>query len=104
MYVLAFADLLADANAALAPLQAWLGRPHRPMPEGQRYGLPFVQAGRDSLPRAIEHDRHDLSRRCTPDELTRIHHDLLAAVPLAARISGLRSGPVGPSIPSLRAA
>jgi hypothetical protein len=104
MYILAFADLLADANAALAPLQAWLGRPNRPMPEGQRYGLPFVQAGRDRLPREIEHDRHDLSRRCTPEELTRVQRDLLAGVPLAARVSGLRSGPVGPSIASLRAA
>jgi hypothetical protein len=104
MYVLAFADLLADANAALAPLHAWLGRFHRPMPAGQRYGLPFVQAGRDRLPREIEHDRHDLSSRCTPEELARIQRDLLASVPLAAAVARLRSGPVGPSFQKLRAA
>lgn len=104
MYVLAFADVLADANAAMAPLQAWLGRRRRPMPEGKRYGLPFVQAGRDRLPRGIEHDRHDLSSRCTAEELARIHQELLASVPLVGRVAGLRSGPVGQPIRRLRAA
>lgn len=94
LYVLAFADLLADVNAALAPLHAWLGRPHRPMPEGMRYGLPFVQAGRNRLPRSIEIDRHDISARCGPDELERIRSAIRSGWPHAERIASLTSGPV----------
>lgn len=93
LYVLAFADLLADVNEALAPLQAWLGRPHQPMPEGRRYGLPFVQAGRSRLPRGIEFDRHDVAARCTPDEMARVR-DALSAFPPVATVARLRSGAV----------
>lgn len=95
LYVLAFDDLLADADAAIAPLHAWLGRPPRPLPEGRKYGLPYVQAGRDRLPRAIERDRHDIASRCTAADLDRIRRAVDAGVPDHGRIGALRSGAVG---------
>ena len=97
LYVVNFADLLDDIDATMAPLHAWLGRPHRRMRANVRCGLPYVQAGRWRLPRAIETDRHDIERRCPPDRLAEIRSLVREGVPGAERLATIRSGPVGRS-------
>ena len=93
LFVVNFGDLLRDVDAPMARLHEWLGLPHVPMPAGMKYGLPYVQAGRVRLPRGIEVDRHDIASRCSPVELERVRGEVARAIPLAARVAGLPSGP-----------
>jgi hypothetical protein len=93
LYIVNLAHLVADPDATLAPLQAWLGRWPRRMDRSRDCGMPYTAGGRDRMPRGIETDRHNVASRCDQATLARIRRELLRAVPAATWITTLRSGP-----------
>jgi hypothetical protein len=92
-YIVSLAELVAEPDATLAPLQVWLGRWPRRMDRARDCGMPYTAGGRDRMPRGIEIDRHDVTSRCDPATLERIRRELRRAVPAASWIASLRSGP-----------
>lgn len=105
LYVVNFTHLVHDTNAAIRPLHAWLGLPHRPIRPTMTYGLPTAQSAQYGLPVGIEAERDDVPRRCSPERLAEIREAVSNAVPGDERLIGLRSGPVaGPAMEARRAA
>jgi hypothetical protein len=93
LYVLNLKDVVKDPDAALKPLQVWLGRWPRATTAGAECGMPYSVGGCDQIPRGIEADRHDVSRRRTPEELAEIRREVLAAMPYAEELAAIPSGP-----------
>lgn len=103
VYLVNLADVIRDADAALAGLGRWLGRSPRRIDHARKCGLPYVAGGRRRRG-GIEADRHDMATRCTPFELARIRRDLLRAIPDAEWLATVRSGPAVAGRPRTRAA
>lgn len=94
LYVVNMSELVRQPNATLAPLLVWLGRWPRPIAADAECGMPYTVGGRDDVPRGIEADRHDVSRRRSPEELATIRHAVLEAMPYAESLATIASGPV----------
>lgn len=92
-YIVNLADVIGQPDATLAPLQFWLGRPPRSIDPQGACGLPYEAGGRGGLPQGIETDRHDITSRCSFQELAAIRREADRAMPYRRSIASLRSGP-----------
>jgi hypothetical protein len=102
LYILNLTDVVKDPDGALRPLQVWLGRWPRATTAGEKCGMPYSVGGRDRIPRGIESDRHDVSRRRAPEELAEIRREVLMAMPYAEELAAIPSGPATACSESIR--
>jgi hypothetical protein len=93
LYIVNLTDMVRQPEPTLRNLQVWLGRWPRPIVAGARCGMPYAAGGRNDRPRGIETDRHDVSKRRTPEELAVIRREVLEAMPYAESLAAIPSGP-----------